>query len=520
MLNRLSLGAGVLCGIKVGVVADKTRVRISSGVAIDYFGREIIVPQTSQPFDPTQPTDDCGRPAGDPVREGTLTLYLCYHECESEPAPALVDECGDSGCENGLIRERYELRVSPGTPEPPGTITDKQCEEMCATPPDGVSRRTVLCGVLGGACRAPDESCVPIATLELKGGTITAVDSCTFRPNVYSNATLLDLILCLAERVDECCGNHPATEEIAIESGDNQVGPAGATLPEPLIARVTLSGAPVANEAVTFSVAAGGGSIGGSVSTLGATFTANTDASGDATLPLWRLGAMAGSLEAVKAGIASGASVTFHANAERPPVQNPPVILAIWPPNGVQLSANANDEQVRSWFKMFREKPGLEITFDRRMRQAQLGKPDAWLRLYALVRKGDSGTNDTVVAQRIPLAYGGTVSSPLLGVGGVTERYDAKVPAALFRMPVRFLVQIDAQGGNIVEAGAPNLLLDAEFAGTRLTQEQLDKLWPLTDSAASDVATFNALASGSATLPQSGDGTPGGRFHSWFEVLP
>jgi len=29
------------------------------------------------------------------------------------------------------------------------------------------------------------------------------------RPRIYSNQRLLDLILCLADKIDECCGDHP-----------------------------------------------------------------------------------------------------------------------------------------------------------------------------------------------------------------------------------------------------------------------------------------------------------------------
>jgi hypothetical protein len=43
-------------------------------------------------------------------------------------------------------------------------------------------------------------------------GTLT-VDECTYRTAVYSNEMLLELILCPAARVDECCGKQapPAT---------------------------------------------------------------------------------------------------------------------------------------------------------------------------------------------------------------------------------------------------------------------------------------------------------------------
>jgi hypothetical protein len=515
LLNRLSLGAGVLCGLGVRLTSDRKHLRVQPGVAIDYWGREIIVPAESQPFDPMQATDDCGRPTGQPIRRGRVTLYLCYHECETEPSPALADECGDCACENGLVRERYLLRVAEGTPRPPGVITDAQCQRIDEDPPQGVDRRTVICQTLGGPCVVPDDSCIPIATIEIDDGVIGMIDTCTFRPVVYSNAVLLDLILCLAERVDECCGPVAATKTIAIQSGNNQAAPAGQTLPNPLVARVTLGGAPVDQENVTFAIDSGGGAIGATAGTLGAgPFTTKTNAAGDATLPLWRVGPTPGSVQRVRASIANGAFVIFDAKAQEAPVARPPVVRMIWPSNGVSLS-DAQPSPVRDWYNAFRRAPSIEITFDRKMRQAQLNNPDPWLRMVAVAERDQRFT-----ATRILMAYAGTEPAPTLGVSGVTERYRLEVPGELFRQRTRYLVQIDSKSGVIIEAGPPGLELDADFAGTMLDPTRLKDLWQLTGQVPSDQVTFDALKSGVATLPQSGDGTAGGRFHSWFEVLP
>ena len=520
MLNRLSLGAGVLCGIGVKVTTDRQQVRVGSGVAIDNYGREIIVPQDSPPFDPLQPTDDCGHPAGDPIREGVVTLFLCYHECEAEPAPAMVDECGDSACENGLIRERYRLRVAPGTPAPPGTITDAQCKHICEEPPAGVTRRTVLCHTLGGPCGTPDESCVPIATLDIKGGAIVNVDACTFRTNVYSNAVLLDLILCLAERVDECCGPAAAMMTIAIQSGNNQSAAASQILPQPPITRVSMGGTAVLNESVTFDVIAGGGVIGASPGALAAQFTVVTNAAGDAALPVWRLGTVAGSSQQVKASISDGAFVIFDAKAADVPVAHPPVVRAIWPPNGVQFSSTSTAAE-KKWLREFTESPHIKITFDRKMRQSDLQKPDTWLHMFAFIARGSNqSVGSTNVAFRLLLAYDGTVADPIPGVSGVTESYRIELPGEFGRLDTRYLIQMDPSGGGITESGGAGLMLDAKFDGTKLSLTQLDNLWPLTGSAATDAATLTALTNGSMTLPQSGDGTPGERFHSWLEVIP
>src|SRR5688572_33500882 len=66
LINRLSLGQGVLCGLEVTASASGHEVSVSPGVAIDGYGREIIVPETSRAIDVRQPTDDCGQPDGLP----------------------------------------------------------------------------------------------------------------------------------------------------------------------------------------------------------------------------------------------------------------------------------------------------------------------------------------------------------------------------------------------------------------------------------------------------------------------
>src|SRR5258705_5142121 len=51
LLNRLISGYGVVCGLDVQP-ADKVRgVKVTSGIAIDRAGREIVVPRTSVPIE-------------------------------------------------------------------------------------------------------------------------------------------------------------------------------------------------------------------------------------------------------------------------------------------------------------------------------------------------------------------------------------------------------------------------------------------------------------------------------------
>src|SRR5688572_14861911 len=57
LLNRLALGAGVLCGLRVE--PDGKFVKVSAGAAIDGFGREIIVPESVR-VDTSKISGSCG----------------------------------------------------------------------------------------------------------------------------------------------------------------------------------------------------------------------------------------------------------------------------------------------------------------------------------------------------------------------------------------------------------------------------------------------------------------------------
>ncbi len=208
LLNRLSLGTGVLCGLDVTVTTSTAGAQlvVGPGVAIDAVGRELIVPLPSPAINPLQATDECGQPSGTPVTgPTTVTLYICYYECEAEPAPVMVSQCGpDRACECGLVRERYRLQIRPGPlatrPLPCGTFFSAL---PTTADPD---RRQRLCALLDGTCPAPDDTCVPLAEIAIDANGNPTVNKCAGRVTVYSNAVLLDLILCLAERVDACCG--------------------------------------------------------------------------------------------------------------------------------------------------------------------------------------------------------------------------------------------------------------------------------------------------------------------------
>ncbi len=544
LLNRLSLGSGVLCGLHVHLSSDGTRVRISAGVAIDGVGREIIVPVDSPPIDVRQPTDACGRPEGPPARAGDeVTLSICFLECEAEPAPAVVDPCGDTDpCEHGLVRERYRLAITRGRPRNSSLVTPEQCARIFSQPPNGTTRRVVACQTLSSSCDA-GEVCVPLAIMRFDDNrrVITPFLQCEARRVLYSNAVLLDLILCLAARVDECCGGL-AVRALHLVSGDNQPAQVGAQLAQPIVTRVVDSGNPVANEDVTFDITPGSGAIGATAATLGPSFTVRSNAQGIAACPIWRLGPVAGT-QRVTARIASGspAMVTFVAVATRA-IVTLPVVRQLWPTPAIALNPRSPDPINVRWYRDFIGSPRIELSFNVRMLPAHLNNPDTWMRV-SLVRS--FGQNEIEV-RPLGITYAGPAAQPIIGspgeftevfslrslqpghlttggalaTGAMTHGLATTTAPAAARGELRILVQIRAASGNIVDLATPPQLLDAEFMGARLTLARRTEIFQLTDVRMFPQDVWDALVATGATLPQSGDGIEGGEFTAWFALEP
>jgi hypothetical protein len=565
LLNRLSLGTGVLCGLEVKASVDRTQVRVGPGVAIDGWGREIVVERDSPGVDARQPTDDCGNDTGPPSRgRGRVTLWICYHECEAEPAPVLVSEC-ERECENGLIRERYRLRITPGAPRIPDLVTTEQCQAIFSAAPDREARRWKITETLGGLCQEPAESCVPLAVIELEADAkIGRIDPIRARPMLYSNTILLELILCLATRVDECCA--PRTiNALRIVSGDGQQGDAGQPLAQPLVVRVDKGAAPVQGEQVTFNVVSGQGRI-GSPPNLGSTFQVNTAADGTAQLPQWELGPIIGS-QSVTASIAAGApsQVTFGALARAVQVDLP-IINAVWPPPRLVLT---RDPATVMFYKLLLKFQSIELIFNRAMKANQLDKPDPWLRFFGVM-----GVRNQFSVVRLPLRHATaaeaadrsaalpafapgarefflfdaatappsvthgvgaapTGAAPAAGAGGGTSMMMMALAQPTSTLvvvseQVRFLtlVNADTVTRDIVDQLVPPHLLDGEFQGSTLQlipgapgPTLWDDVWNVPIGGPSPVFGQNlwdAMTTPVADVLPSGNGAEGGRFDSWF----
>jgi hypothetical protein len=204
-LNRTMFGAGVVCGLAVEVIRSgkEQGVRVSPGLAIDGWGRRILVPDEVDLL-PLSLTDEDGNPLLAEALPPHLILTLCYRECQTGFEPALVPDphCGlPQRSEAGSWIETYALHVHEGTAPDIVRGCRPEVRELLQ---QGEFQRA-LCLLATECTDPPDDPCITLANLTVDDrGTLTA-SPCLPRPVVPTNQTLLQLIVCLAERVEECC---------------------------------------------------------------------------------------------------------------------------------------------------------------------------------------------------------------------------------------------------------------------------------------------------------------------------
>lgn len=194
LINRLVLGYGVVCGLDVQLRNGGKAVAVTSGLAIDRWGREIIVPSASRDFDlpelpPPKPTQQQAPCEGEDL---WYHLLICYYECEGSPEPALGDECGVESCVPSSTQERYKLEWCKGrAPEPPH---DDCLSELISG--DRVNRRALALHI-SQCCQQPAcDPCLALANVRMprqddQGGPDVDI---TIRPIVYTNDLLYELI--------------------------------------------------------------------------------------------------------------------------------------------------------------------------------------------------------------------------------------------------------------------------------------------------------------------------------------
>jgi hypothetical protein len=114
LINRLTIGTGVLCGLEVSLTADGKRLRVAPGVAVDPWGREIIVGRVVE-FDPFAAGGGCGCGDTAPITEAKdYSVCLTYRECTTNDQAVLyADDCPDQPeCQPDTTVETFGLALT------------------------------------------------------------------------------------------------------------------------------------------------------------------------------------------------------------------------------------------------------------------------------------------------------------------------------------------------------------------------------------------------------------------------
>lgn len=223
LLNRTTLGAGILCGLEVRV--DSNRISVTSGVAVDPLGREIIVARAVKDFDPfaTRAGPCCDDTPG-PLEPGDHFVCLSYRECmaDQQPAPYAAECPGEPDCQPDTTVETFTLSLRPAVDGKPFPCASWTAAVEGGASPGALELRKRLDAQLRSTCAAGIDTCVPLRRVRVAkdGDAWTLADppdaakATDPRVRIYSQEQLLDMILCLADKVIDCCGGDGPTPPV------------------------------------------------------------------------------------------------------------------------------------------------------------------------------------------------------------------------------------------------------------------------------------------------------------------
>jgi len=222
LYNRGILGPGVVCGLGVETLSTSAGngLVVHAGLAIDGWGREIIVPQDVTMV-PLQLTDQCGQADGQAgALPSQVMVQLCYSECQTDFSPALVSDdcgCGDCGCgdcEAGTIVETYCVKVTSGTAP---AVTDACASDVINGLKAG-KLHDVLCALSQTCTPAPADPCLTLANVSVAQDGTLSIDSVSPRVVAPTNQILAQLVTCLAQ----CCADTstPVTNLLQVQRVD------------------------------------------------------------------------------------------------------------------------------------------------------------------------------------------------------------------------------------------------------------------------------------------------------------
>ncbi|MDR0963308.1 MAG: hypothetical protein LBM60_01670, partial [Clostridium sp.] len=115
MLNRFTLGSGVMVGLGV-VRVDEETISLEAGAAIDAVGREILV---KEPL-----TMNIAEIEGSSavLAQESDCVYLCLSYAQEE-TEEVFNACGEPGLEANRYREKYRVFLSAKEPKSAGALS-------------------------------------------------------------------------------------------------------------------------------------------------------------------------------------------------------------------------------------------------------------------------------------------------------------------------------------------------------------------------------------------------------------
>lgn len=205
MLNRLILGYGVACGLNVELTSDGRKIVLGPGVAIDRWGREIVVAQKTAPI-PIPP--DVISSAIDRGESGNcepvVHVAICYHECFGDPVPVRYGDCDVADpCAPSTVREQYRLEFRDDSA--PKHSLRRHVPDLLSD--SGIDHDALAQWVTRGrnCTTLPADPCIPLANLPVTPQSACDPGSVDIgvRPVVPSNVVLVELILALLDQLGE-----------------------------------------------------------------------------------------------------------------------------------------------------------------------------------------------------------------------------------------------------------------------------------------------------------------------------
>jgi hypothetical protein len=196
--NRYLHGSGVVCGLWV-VPADPAKPRsvmVKPGLALDSWGREIVVPEPIE--------FELGEQSR---RTDSVYVVLEYRERPSDPVPVLDERVNDNDKEERItptrILETYQLALRRKPPEVNDSISQQLCELVIKAQRQemgAVRLHALLCELVSQPCQpcGPDPA-VTLARINLPVHnpiTTSDINNCSHRHLALSTDRVFQILIC------------------------------------------------------------------------------------------------------------------------------------------------------------------------------------------------------------------------------------------------------------------------------------------------------------------------------------